>query len=187
AEGDEHQKKFDKVVERFAIRKRTLEEAHRAHVDAEHAQHRRVEERAEADKAVVEAREALCVKVEGLEGEGVRAAVEEAREAWMELPRLIGPKGKELEIRFRKASEAAIRRVELSLSKEKLREKLEGVVAEAEALSGPLKEMEPKLRLLRKRLGDLEAAGFDEELRGGAPPVVGRREPLTAAPPHPPP
>ena len=184
--GDDHQQRFDKVLERFAIRKRTLEEAHRAHQEASEAQQRRPERSdrpdrgdrgdhaetnapAPEDPAVIEARTALCLKVEGLEvgedKEAFKAAVGELRSAWQELPRLVGPNGKALEIRFRKATEATLRRGELALTKEQLKERLEALVGEAEALGGALKEVEPKLRTLRKRLADLEVAGFDEEVR----------------------
>ena len=89
------------------------------------------------------ARTSLCESVEGVEGENIPAALEQARAAWAELAPLAGPEAEALASRFEEALAATERRHQTWLGGLERREELAALVTEAEKLAaaedqGPL-------------------------------------------------
>src|SRR5262249_18833734 len=97
--------------------------------------------RAEAEQARtavdegLAAREALCARVEAIEGDDAVRALDEARAAWTRLAPLTDERGAPLARRFHVACEACRARHEHLLARDRQRADLESVVTEAEALA----------------------------------------------------
>ena len=175
----EEQKRFERAAFRYETRKQAQDEIERAHLAAE-AEKRRREEEDEKNKIL---REELVAKAEALDGEGIRNQVETLRTQWQALGK-VPPAQREQEERFRKAVEGALKRSDLALSRVKLREKMEALALEADAVGGagsPLKEAEQAVRGLQRKWRELEAAGADPEMKSRIAAAEQRVEGLRAA------
>ncbi len=119
------------VTERFELACRAvLERADslaRRHAEADHAR--------EALAHGLEARAALCARVEALEGDGALDALAAARDEWKTLAPLPDADVAALARRFRAAGDACVERHQRWTEQSSLQEQLEGIVQTAEALA----------------------------------------------------
>lgn len=132
--------------------------------EAEEAERRRrelQEQAAQAEARAIEARTALCERLETAWEGDLAARVEDARAEWQALPEVAQPEIAALSLRFEQAVRACQARLANLAEREALRPQVEEVVARAEGLvaSEDVGAARKELGGLEKRLAELFQAG----------------------------